>query len=562
MDKKYIGDPDSPNFLPPSPLIDRQVLSSQLEGELKGFCAAVLGKEQSADHDLAHITRYLANKSPQEKQSTKHDKHSSFTFLPPKPYAPQLASSSLLQSTSKLPSKVETQQNRDGQEGAAAIVFEPLEPANKRISRLKPNTDDEALNTIRSKLDTRPKTSAAACIDYTEPTSPAASNRTTSVPSDRTTYSTPYTSAGITPGHTSKRFSQGVLNAAITSGEPEACETTALPRCYGSATEADPEKASRARAWMAEQLARRRRHSSKLPHDNPARKSLPDFHPLRTQPSYQSSRLESRAGSIRNSIREYIRPGSSSNSIRSYRSTTFSREHSRSRFSALKTKISNGSLRSRASSRGRPGYDDGDEYFIDPTHVDLDRPLPPLPGLDSYKEKPRHIGLMMKSIITPSSVAAAMKRNTKNVVIDDNGIERIMSADEEKQRQEDLARAVMEKMSTGSIGSVPTSPTGVISVYRQGVKVSGDGNRPVTAGSGMGVGAVPLDENEQDHVARVVGKEDVPVPVPIPPNSNSSRRAETDNPRPVSGFVKKLGDKLGWGKKEKEKTKVRVATVI
>lgn len=541
IDKKYAGDPDSPNFLPASPLIDRQSLSCQVEGELKRVCAAVLANEHSSDNDLAVIARYLAHQPQQDKKPQKHDKHASFTFQPPKPHVPEVAASSFLQSTSRLPNKVQTQHKRERQDAAAAIVFEPPEPANTRASRPKPsfaNTDDEAIYEIRSKLDSRPKTSAAACIDYTESASPAPSNRTTSVPSNRTTNSTPFTSAGITPGHTSKRFSQSVPNVSSTA-EIDAVETTALPKFPDDAAALDPNQTAQARGWRAEQLARRCRSYNQIPRDAVFTKPLREFHPMQPRLNRETSRPIIRAGSIRNSIsngiREYIRPGSSGGSIRSYRSTTSIRSRTRQRLSALKAKISSASLRSRESSRRRPGYDDGDEYFIDPEQVNLDRPLPPLPGLDSYKEKPKHIGLMMKSIISSS----APKRDTKHVVIDNNGIERSMTADEEKRRQEDLARAVLEKMSTGSIGSVPTSPTGVITVYRHGVRVSIEKelNRPITAGSGMGVGAVPLFKSCQ-------------VPGPVY-NEEAEPPSHPGGPRVVGIFVRKMGGKFRWARRSK-----------
>jgi hypothetical protein len=355
------------------------------------------------------------------------------------------------------------------------------------------------------------------------------------VPSNRTTYSTPFTSAGITPGQTSKRFSQSVPNVTSTH-EVEPVETTALPKFPDDATALDAGQAAQARAWMAEQLARRRRSSTHPPHDPSATKPLHDLHPSQSQLTLESARPSSRTGSIRNSIREYIRPGSSAASIHSGHSTTSTRSRTLQRLSALKTKISNASLRSRGSSRKRPGYDDGEEYFINPEQVDLDRPLPPLPGLDSYREKPRHIGLMMKSIISPS----APRRSTKNVVIDTNGIEQVMTADEEKRRQDDLARAVLEKMSTGSIGSVPASPTGVITVYREGVKVnmSGEHSRPITAGSGAGVGAVPLYKGGYQGPGCTL-------------REGAEPQGHLGGQRPVGGFVKRWGGKLGWGRKPK-----------
>lgn len=542
MEKKYAGDPDSPNFLPPSPLIDRRVLSVQVEGELKRVCATVLANEQSVDDDLAAIAHYLSSHPEKDTKPTKHDKHSSFVFRPPKTYVPELAAASFLQTTSKLPTKIQTQHKWGRQESAAGIASEPLEPASTKVSRQKAsfsNTEHEALYEIRRKLESRPKTSAAACIDYPELTSPDQSNPTTSVPSNRTTYSTPFTSAGITPGQTSKRFSQSVPNA-IGNIEIEPIETTALPKCPDDAISLAPEQTTQARAWMAEQLTRRRRSSSQTPQDISTSRPLREFHPLQSRHNSESSRPASRAGSIRtnisNNIREYIRPGSSAGSIRSNHSLSTSRSRTRQRISALKAKISNASIRSRSSSRRRPGYDDGDEYFINPEQVNLDRPLPPLPGLDSYREKPKHIGLMMKSMITPS----ALKRDTTNVVIDTNGVERVMTAEEEKRRKDDLARAVLEKMSTGSIGSVPASPTGVISVYREGVKLGVDGklSRPVTAGSGGGVGAVPLYNKGHRAAGQTQGEQAGPP-------------AHPSNPRPMGGFVKRWGGRLGWGRKTK-----------
>ncbi|KAF7508525.1 hypothetical protein GJ744_009238 [Endocarpon pusillum] len=545
MEKKYVGDPDSPNFLPPSPLIDRRVLSAQVEGELKRVCATMLANEQSVDDDLAVISRYLSSHAQKDTKPTTHDKHSSFVFQPPKTYVPELAAASFLQNTSKLPTKIQAQHKQDRQESAAAaaaIVSEPLETANTKVSRQKPsfsNRENEALYEIRRKLESRPKTSAAACIDYAELTSPDQSNPTTSVPSNRTTYSTPFTSAGITPGQTSKRFSQSVPNA-IGNIEIEPIETTALPKCPDDAFFLAPEQTAQARAWMAEQLTRRRRSSSQTPQDILATRPLHEFHPLQSRQNPECSRPASRAGSIRtnisNHIREYFRPGSSAGSIRSNRSISSNRSRTRQRISALKAKISSASLLSQSSSRRRPGYDDGDEYFINPKRVNLDRPLPPLPTLDSYREKPKHIGLMMKSMITPS----ALKRDTTNVVIDTNGVERVMTAEEEKRRKDDLARAVLEKMSTGSIGSVPASPTGVISVYREGVKLSVDDelSRPVTCGSGGGVSALPL-YNRSHHAARQMQREKAAPP------------AHPSNPRPMGGFVKRWGGRLGWGRKTK-----------
>lgn len=536
MDNKYAGDPDSPNFLPPSPLIDRQVLSAQVERELKRCCAAALATEKSADNDLELIARYLAN-APKNKP-LKHDKHSSFTFQPPRPYVPDLITSSFLPSNGKLPSEDQAQQKGDRQEPTAAILFDPWEPAKKKVSWQKPtfsNIEDEALYDIRCQLDMRPKTSAAACIDYIEPPSPAYARLAPSVPSNQTRNSTALASAAITFAQASKRFSHSVPLGAATASV-DAVEITALPTCSHDTDALAPEQTTQAPYLMAEQIASRQRSFNPYSHAASDTRPLRESHSSQPRLTSEPPRPPSRTGSIRSnissSIREYIRPGSSSGTTRSDRSTS-ARPRVGKRFSALRARISSVSLRSQQSGRTRLGCDSGEEYFIDPKRVNLDRPLPPLPGLDSYKEKPKHIGLMMKSVFSIS----APSRVTKNVVIDDDGFERAMTSDEERQRQEDLARAVMEKMSMGSIGSAPTSPTGVITVYRQGARVNTqDGSRrPVTAGSGMGVGAVPLHKACQ-------GPGQSHPEGPGQPSLAGNQSA-------VGVFVKKVAGRFGWGRK-------------
>ena len=552
IDKKYVGDPDSPNFLPPSPLIDRQILSYQLEQELKRFCAANLSKEQSPDDDFAHILKYLATKPSQDVKPLKHDKHASFSFQPPKPFAPGA-------STSKLPSKIVTQQRTNKREATGAVTSGGVDTANNALTQ-KPkfvaNDDSVLLSDIRSKLDSRPKTSAAACIDYAEPISPV-SNRTNSNRSNRTAYSTPYTSAGITPGQTSKRFSQSVPNFAIPA-EIDAADITALPQFPDEHTSGDP-RIRHLEVCNRSSLQAARDHLNT---------------PSRLETSI--SRTRSRANSFRRSVREYIRPGSSAESIHSVHTTNSNAPHdqsrSRRRISALKSKISNASLRSRESSNKlRSGYDDGDEYFIDADHLNLDRPLPPLPGLDSYRERPKHIGQMMKSIFTPNSQSRS--RTTHNVVIDGNGVERTMTADEERQRKEDLARACLEKMSMGSIGSAPTSPTTQTTSHKHAVQSSLDGelggqSRPVTAGSGNGLGAVPLYKTTSAYRNRAsssLDKDKVPgiqeemvetIAAPRSASKPDQRERQMSSSAAAKltaagGFVKKLGGKLSFKRKPK-----------
>ncbi|KAI1626878.1 hypothetical protein EDD37DRAFT_646575 [Exophiala viscosa] len=58
--KKYRGEPDDPHFVPDSPLIGRQSLTEQEEGDLKRICAMVLANVQHADDTSDDPFKYLA----------------------------------------------------------------------------------------------------------------------------------------------------------------------------------------------------------------------------------------------------------------------------------------------------------------------------------------------------------------------------------------------------------------------------------------------------------------------------------------------------------------------
>ncbi|EXJ86415.1 hypothetical protein A1O3_03366 [Capronia epimyces CBS 606.96] len=58
--KKYLGDPDDRHFIPDSPLVDRQVLTEQEEGELKRACALVLANVQHSDDTSDDPLKYIA----------------------------------------------------------------------------------------------------------------------------------------------------------------------------------------------------------------------------------------------------------------------------------------------------------------------------------------------------------------------------------------------------------------------------------------------------------------------------------------------------------------------
>ena len=528
-DQKYLGDPDSPNFMPESPLIERQRLSPQEERNLKRFCSSVLADVKNSDDTTEQpLEPYMIEAVHTELAAHPNDKHSSSIPHPPAANVPGAPVGSVERAhgkNNKLPSRA--RKVKEDQR----ILVQPLEPSHPRATKTKPsltNADLEALRDIRRKMEVRPKTSAAACIDWTGDETATSSN-----PSNRTTYSTPFTSAGITPGDTNKSFSEPLPE--IEAVEP----TLALPE-PPEELPMDPDTTAQARFWMAEQLEKRRLESSiKAEPTRP----LAEFGPLNPSRVSEHIRPRSRSGSIAASIREYIRPGSiamrpdsSAGSARSVQTNGSSRSRLRGQWSALKRKVSRSSLRTGHNSVSRSGFDDGDEYILHASDLDLNRPLPALPGLDSYKEKPAHIATLMKSLVSRP------RRDTGNVVVTPNGVPRVLSEEEEKEREDALSRAVMEKMSNGSIGSTATSPVGLTVLHPQRSSVDGELGRPTTSASGMGVGAVPLRYSR--------GPVSAPAPVleEQEPFTSPTAPALGDHKR---GFAQRWGQKLGLRRKSR-----------
>ena len=503
---KYAGDPDSPNFAPPSPLVSRAKFSSETEAALQKTCAYIVADVKLNEEGLA---KQSSSKSTKQAKSEKHDKHSSFSVQKARGFVPETAASSFAKTTSRGRKSPQAEKFAQG--------FEPLEPTTTRNpahkQRKSSERDDEALREIRNKLELRPKTSAAACVDYR--------GDDTSGSSSQSSHATAITSANLTPGQASnKRLSQGMdyfdnkqMSARI-SGVDAAFKDHGLEllsaECSAmqdvqynndSRQPAAPCK-NKSNSQLPIPNASSRKQSVDIP--APTIKKMPSLPNItkkvqsrdeesarpaytsyfgvsnvpansvtNTRPGTSHGNRQSlddqdyppgRTSNIANSIRGYIRPGrpstSSSRAQSRSRAPSLRSQRSRSSFRGngdsgggwtnLRKKVSNMSLRtrSRSSSRSRPGYDDGDEYFIDAEKVDLNKNLPPLPGLSTWDSRPRHIGELMKKALPKRS-----KRDTTNVVIDTNGLERVMTVEEQVQRRQDLARAVMEKMTTGSMGS-------------------------------------------------------------------------------------------------------------
>ena len=453
VDKKYLGDPESPNFLPDSPLIDRPVLSRHQENELKFTCGLVLANVKSSDDSgtdpLSAIIQSLQAGEALPVHAAPRHKAQTSARTAPKPAASSRH-------------HVARNEVRPSHERDPAGTFKlPSKPAFTDSPIAQPTSghgNDEAIWAIRSQISSRPKTSAAACIDYAgENTDPSSrpSNRTT-----YTTYSTPATSIGNTTGGGKKSYTQD---------EP-AMPTLDL---YGLLSQGDsPSRdGAQVRAWMDEQFDHRHirgangfeypttslREFYPTPHQEDTEQVSPQLkrNSIRTniqeyfRPGSSASNAPHRT-SIASNIKNYIRPGSSAGSIRSVASNTSTRSRTQEHWSSIKRKLSNASRMSQRSSRKGAEEAGRDGHILREGEVDLNRPLPPLPGLDSYKEKKTHIASLMRKVQKP--------KPSPNVAANNTSMDHPVLPDGPTQRSSNnTIPTSFNNTSTTSLGSSPSS---------------------------------------------------------------------------------------------------------
>ncbi|KAG7009536.1 hypothetical protein G7Y79_00002g006510 [Physcia stellaris] len=327
---------------------------------------------------------------------------------------------------------------------AEDLDLEPLEPYHTKMSgksKEQYHNSDDPLFQIRAALESRPKTSAAACIDYSGPsvdTSNSTSRSNTTYDGHGRPISTGVTSINLTPGD-EKRTS---YNNQI----PRVSEQILQDGASASLADAT------AKAWMMQELARRRAEANAAGPARPA--SRTSYKP--TSAADEISRPPSRAGSIARSVtdgvRDYIRPRASMDSIRSTRSenTDLSRSHSRS---SSKNRDSSGGWRAQLRRKGsfsswrsnKPQQEEAKSLTSD-GGVNLNRQLPALPGLDQYKEKkpkPAHIAQIMR----PGARGAKTEKSKPVTMSTFNTASALpLSPAEEQRRQYELRRAVETKM--------------------------------------------------------------------------------------------------------------------
>ena len=351
-----------------------------------------------------------------------------------------------------------------------SVDLEPVEPYHTRSSanaRAAEEEQEDSILRIRAALESRPKTSAAACIDYSGPSNETSASTSRSQTTDYSHGKRPI-STGLTsintPGE-EKRFSYSTKERV----------SEQILQDGASASLAD----ATAKAWMMQELARRRNEHKAGPARPASRASV--------KPASESDRPRSRAGSITTSVfegvRDYVRPRASLDSMRSTRSdSNLSRSHSRS--SSIKNRDSGSGWRASLRRRGsfsswrnniKLQQDEANKSAQVSGVPDLNRELPALPGLDQYKEKkpkPAHIAQIMRQSKKPKDLASQSSYAPPPVVAP-------LSPEEEQRRQYEIRRAVEEKMRRSS--KLPQDPAQLA--------------RPVTVG-----GSVPIVQS-RDHPA-------------------------------------------------------------
>ena len=267
--------------------------------------------------------------------------------------------------------------------------------------------DNPDLNDIRESLHFRPKTSAAACIDY----SGASGESSKSTSRSYTDYdnkfprptSTAATSAALTPGDDKKapfdynrRPSYGSSHHRRPSDESYQSEESEQVKLWRQKkllirqAEDRYNKSGRA-ARPGSRASKRSRSKAAMREDGDSEYERP------------LSRASSIGSSIASGISNYIRPRASQDSLRSDFSNTSGLSRSVSRSSSVGRRGSwwkGSSLRRKGSwssfRSARPEEEEPRKHRKN-GGLNLNRPLPALPGLDQYKEAKTHIGQLMKS---------------------------------------------------------------------------------------------------------------------------------------------------------------------
>jgi hypothetical protein len=418
----------SPFFNPPSPTIDRPVLSAQQEAELRNTLIKVLRDINKPSEQVYEemFWKRKSSKSVTEKpgveknnvaEVTKHKKNPSFTVSGP-------------------------HEGSSSQAGAkrydSGIAVEPETGAT--------NTRDESQRDSKSGLSIRPVASADDSTLATETTRDVGASAG----------STALTSAALTPGDLGKAnvFAQG-----FSKSEPSSATDT-----------------TDAQNWMAQEFAKRKSQNVVAP--APASSAQPPSSAVLLTPAGEETtpadNKSKQTNTIAHSSAAAPDRAGAPNHGQDVKTNTPSEGKRVSwwRRASISRRKSNASLKKSKSAGDTPATKSGGRTPNPKVTI------PPLPRLDSarWEEKKNTAkgeeerGATEPDSSSPKSPAPKaplspiaepseeIKRPGSAVIIDEEGEERALSSLEERKRDSDIQGAVKAKMLAGSLHSTPSTP--------------------------------------------------------------------------------------------------------
>lgn len=462
---------DSPPYSPSPSESERPTLSSRLEAQLRRSCAVIVRETNpsgSEFEDLPDHNETLRRLNEEHEKAQKLAAAAKARASKPQPHAllSRHTQVDVSEPSAKPVPYMHIPKNAAASFEATASRQQPLSSrkpskiASDHPGRVKSGTNrnaqldrEDQLSKLRAAADTRPKNYAAACIDYTGPsvdTSSSTSRSTTTYGGYARPISTGLSSLAVTPGD-EKPSSPGNEKPSPTDNIRVSEQ---ILRDGPSASLAD----ASARAWMAQELSRRRAECGNVRSTRPtARSSTQQKQAEPERPSSRAGAIASGlAGSVRDGIKDYIRPRHSTDDLRCTQSNKdLSRPGSSDgreargaeknwwRGSGLKRMESWNSFRN-----SKPNQEHGVGLELD-EGPNLNRALPALPGLDQYKEKretPKHISQLMRPGRQDVSRQVGVRKvREQTTVVPEDSYQQFL-AQAERKKWQDSKRAVEAKM--------------------------------------------------------------------------------------------------------------------
>lgn len=390
-------------FSPPaSPLINRRPISASTEAALRAACTALVNGTQGPTDDfvakISDSTRASEDLLRGANGSSSHGKHSRKDSrqrleddVVPHPtkysYKPDSALDQLLPATNHERRLMQSQQpfpkRRESLQSKSKSVERPEKPS---IAQMNSMPEDEASDSEMMSPIERPKTAPFADSSDVSVSTPVSAS------TDRifNNASTALTTAAVTPSRPSQRGSQ---NFVLSDEQYQA----AVEQADAAAAE-----------WMRKELEKRRQKQDR--EAQAAQQAQAQIQASQRPPSRNG-----RERSLSNSIKDYIRPRTASNSRPGSRNglqqsdsngptrTPSQSQGWRSWGSSLQRKSSKSSIKDPRA--GLPtSY--SDTRLVGKQEVDLNRPLPALPSLDTYKD--------LEKTTTSTHIANLMRPKSKD----------------------------------------------------------------------------------------------------------------------------------------------------